>query len=172
MKKVFLVMMLALGLAITQTSNAQITLNPATTSLDSILNAGTTYFKTGAVSVTSSGTLSNANTGNYRFVFTATNVSGTSTFKAVIEGSMDGTNWFGLTKVPGTDGNNCDTLQCTSVTTATQFTCTSLPGGGKYVYSANYFNTGGRCLYLRIRFIGTGTQVTRISAVKVYPFVL
>ena len=135
----------------------------STASLDSILNAGTnTAFKTPS--------LNSLVSGNYRVVFTAANVSGTSTFKAVLEGSMDGTTWFKLVGNSGTDGRNTDTLQCTSVTTAAQFTMTSIAGGGKYVYSTQFYNDGGRVLFVRVRFIGTGTQVTRISSVKLYSF--
>jgi len=166
MKRIFLLMVAIVGLISCQptNANAQITLSAATTGLDSVLNAGTTYFKTAA------GALNKDSRGNYRFVFTAANVSGTSTFKVLVQGSMDGTTWFALTKVPGTDGNNCDTLQCTSVTTAAQFTMTSIPGSAKYTYALTQWNTGGRVLYLRLAFVGTGTQVTRISNVKVYPF--
>jgi hypothetical protein len=164
MKKLILALVLFVGLISCQRVSAQVTMSAATTGLDSVLNAGTTYFRT------TSGQLNKYTTGNYRFYFTAANVSGTSTFKVLLQGSMDGTKWFALTKVPGTDGNNCDTLQCTSVTTADQFTMTSLPGSAKYTYALTQWNTGGRVLFVRLAFVGTGTQVTRISSVKVLPF--
>lgn len=165
MKKVFLVLALFVGLLSCQPVNAQVNMSAATTGLDSILNAGTTYFKT-----TQKIHLGKYSTGNYRFGFTAANVSGTSTFKVLLQGSLNGTDWFALTKVPGTDGNNCDTLQCTSVTTAATFTMTSLPGSAKYTYALTQWNTGGRVFYVRLAFVGTGTQVTRISNVYVLPF--
>jgi hypothetical protein len=166
MKKLILALVLFVGLIscqrVSAQTSAEITMTAATTGKDSILNAGTTTFKTGKLSKFSSG--------NYRFYFTAANVSGTSTFKVLVKGSMNGVKWFPLTKVPGTDGNNCDTLQCTSVTTADQFTMTSLPGCAKYTYALTQWNTGGRVLYLALDFVGTGTQVTRITDPKVLPF--
>jgi hypothetical protein len=162
MKKIGIILLMA-ALFSCNNTQAQITMTAATASLDSILNAGTnTAFKTPS--------LNSLVSGNYRVVFTAANVSGTSTFKAVLEGSMDGTTWFKLVGNSGTDGRNTDTLQCTSVTTAYQFTMTSIAGGGKYVYSTQFYNDGGRVLFVRVRFIGTGTQVTRISSVKLYSF--
>ena len=162
MKKLGIILLMAALFSCNDTQ-AQMTMTASTASLDSILNAGTTTaFKTAS--------LNGLVSGNYRVVFTAANVSGTSTFKAVLEGSMDGTTWFNLTGNSGTDGRNTDTLQCTGVSTAAQFTMTSIPGGGKYVYSTQFYNGGGRVLYVRVRFIGTGTQVTRISSVKLYSF--
>ena len=162
MKKLGIILLMAALFSCNDTQ-AQMTMTASTASLDSILNAGTTCsFKTAS--------LNSLVSGNYRVVFTAANVSGTSTFKAVLEGSMDGTTWFKLVGNSGTDGRNTDTLQCTGVTTAAQFTMSSIPGGGKYVYSTQFYNDGGRVLFVRVRFIGTGTQVTRISFVKLYSF--
>lgn len=127
---------------------------------DTITNAATTY----AVNKT---TLLSSVVPNYALTFTATNISGTSTFKVVILGSMNGIDWYPATGVPGTDGRNCDTLQCTSVTTAKQFVITMRAGAAKSIpaYHATlpFFNTANRWKYLRSAWIGTGTQSTKIE---------
>lgn len=127
---------------------------------DTLTNAGTTY-------AINNKTLLGSLTGNYDFTFTATNISGTSTFKVVLFGSPNGVDWYPATGNPGTDGFNCDTLQCTSVTTAKRFQMTLRPGAGKSIpaYSTTlpYFNTRNRWAYLRASYIGTGTQSTKLT---------
>jgi len=168
--KQFLFLLLTLGFMVScnTKSKAQVLMYKTTGNLsaittqktDTLTNAGTTY----AINKT---TLLASTSGNYNFTFTATNISGTSTFKVVVYGSMNGTDWYPATGNPGTDGFNCDTLQCTSVTTAKQFTMTLRPGAGKSIpaYSTTlpYFNTRNRWAYFRAGYIGTGTQSTKLG---------
>lgn len=168
--KQFLFLLLTLGFMVScnTKSKAQVLMYKTTGNLsaittqktDTLTNAGTTY----AINKT---TLESSVSPNLTFQFTATNISGTSTFKVVLQGSNNGSDWYPLTNVPGTDGRNCDTLQCTSVTTAKQFIMTVRPGGGKtiptYSTTISYYNTSNRYAYVRAVYLGAGTQSTLLA---------
>jgi len=172
MKKVVFLIAMALA-AFTfapQTASAQITMLGSVdgVSSDTLVNANTIYFTTPAAA------LNNYNTGKYRVSFHCANVSGTSTFKVILQGTIDGTNWVNMTGLGGTDGINCDTLQVTSASPA-DFIFNCVPGVGKTYTSALYsvYTSGatfqgrqGRVIRLRLAFVGTGTQSTYISGVK------
>ncbi|HPI53338.1 MAG TPA: hypothetical protein PLU10_01530 [Chitinophagaceae bacterium] len=151
----FFAVMLTLATA-TNTSTAQITLISSIdgTKTDTLSDAGTLYFTTPINALLSE------KTGDYRLQFSQTNISGTSTYKVILQGSIDGTNFTNLHQVAGTNGVNCDTLQVTAGAPAT------------WIFNANK-NSGttnkGRCKVIRAKFIGTGTQKTYIYGVQLFP---
>lgn len=127
---------------------------------DTVANTGTKYF------LTKPGAINRVLSGSYCFYFTFKSVGGTpATAYCTIEGSYNGYDWFRLTGNPGVDGRNCDSLSQIPSTTQTQYKITSLPGGGKYVYGAQYFNTGNAVLYARLKVVGTGTQKIEVDNV-------
>ena len=88
------------------------------------------------------------------------NVSGTSTFKVILQGSIDGVNFTNMHQVAGTTGVNCDTLQVTSLAPST------------WIFNANQTKASsntGRVKVIRLAFVGTGTQKTYIYNVQVFP---
>jgi hypothetical protein len=171
MKKVFFLIALTIGALVScNTTKAQtIQLSGTNAVIDTITNAGTIYFKT-AVGSSGAAKLATLKDANYRFYFTATNISGTSTFTVVQEGSQDGVTWQKINNLPGTDGYCSDTLSVSSVTTAVVKTLNSTVRCVKYVYGATQGSQSGRYLYLRLRFVGTGTQSTQIKNVYVITY--
>lgn len=146
MKKIIILMAFTL-VAFTQ-ANAQVwTLNGSDATSDTIANAGTVYLTSGSLVANKSG--------NYSVALLTANISGTSTFKAILQGSLDGTNWSNYFGTAGTTGVECDTLQVTSAAPAYFVWNTKKP------YAASI---AGRRLYIRIACVGTGTQSTRVSA--------
>ena len=116
---------------------------------DTLSNAGTSAFRTAANALSANAT------GSYAIQFKSTNISGTSTFKVIVQGSLDGTNYVNVNQVAGTTGVRTDTLQVTA---------------GSPVYwifrvTPNASNNAGKFRYLRLYFVGTGTQKTRITDV-------
>ena len=107
--------------------------------------------------------MSSYKSGNFTVTLKTTNVSGTSTYKAIIQGSLNGTDWTNIHQVAGTNGINCDTLQVTSASPA--FWGFSIHNGEvKSVTDSTFLYTNStRYLYYRIMCVGTGTQVTIIS---------
>jgi hypothetical protein len=102
-----------------------------------------------------------------------TKVSGTCSMQCVLEGSIDGTNYFKLNNVRGTSGGFCDTAAVGDATTyvrwsiklnsicpfVTPSTYTSPAGGTEYAVTP-------RVPYLRIRFVPAGTMNMVVSSVK------
>lgn len=157
MKKLIFILSMALFTIAcnTKKAEAQISLISSIdgTKTDTLSDAGTLYFTTPISSLLSE------KTGSYRVQYSSTNVSGTSTFKAILQGSVDGVNYTNMHQVAGTTGVNCDTLQVTSNAPST------------WIY--NSFATGstnaGRVKTVRIKFVGTGTQKTYIYNVQLFP---
>lgn len=138
-----------------------ITMTGSHASTDTITNAGTVYLTSPSLAAYSSG--------KFAVSLLTANVSGTSTFKAILQGSQDGTNWVNVHGIAGTDGINCDTLQVTSAAPA-YHTFAVIPGSVKSVTSSTFLYTNAsRYLYLRVACVGTGTQSTIVSA-KLVPF--
>lgn len=169
MKKI--IIMAVLGLIFALNGNAQnkkaYTLTSTSYGLatDTISNANTIYFKT------AEGATAANKTGKYSISWLFTKNSGTCTFNAVLQGSYDGTNWFRMTGCQGTDGINCDTIAVSNQTGTIAYKFSTWPGGLKYLPSATYTQTvwtsGAMPVpYLRIAFIGTGSQSSIISNVK------
>jgi len=80
--------MLALTTA-TMSMNAQITMvtdNYNTAGQDTLVNAETIYWTTPI------NALNSTTSGKYRITMNIANVSGTSTFKVIVQGTIDGTN--------------------------------------------------------------------------------
>lgn len=106
--------------------------------------------------------------GHFTVSLKVTNVSGTSTFKAILQGSNDGTNWNNVYGVVGTTGGTCDTLQVTSAAPA--YASWAVFPGAVYGSNSSYTYTAAtRYLYYRINCVGTGTQSTIVSA-KILPY--
>ena len=152
MKKGLLIVMLALTTALS--SMAQITLISSIdgTVSDTLSNAGTLYFTTPI------NALANSESSVYRVQFSNANISGTSTFKAIYQCTIDGTNWVNMHSVAGTTGIACDTLQVTAASPAS-FIFASMP---------STTTNAGKAKRIRIAFVGTGTQKTYISGVQAY----
>lgn len=112
--------------------------------------------------------------GNYTLSFFVKSLTGTpATVKFVWESSFNGYDWFRTTSAYGTDGLNCDTLNVTPSTTATQYKMVSRPGTAKLVtaYSANpVYNQGCRVFYQRLRMIPSGTQTLRVYNPSIFSF--
>ncbi len=156
MKRIFLVALIALSAIInTNGQGKAITLNGSDATTDTITNAGTTYLTSGIMSAYKSG--------NFTVTLKTTNVSGTSTYKAILQGSLNGTDYTDIHQVAGTNGINCDTLQVTSAAPA--FWAFSIHNGEvKSVTDSTFLYTNStRYLYYRLKCVGTGTQVTIIS---------
>ena len=155
-----LITLMAFSVSVSAQSKA-ITMNGSHTTFDTVTNAGTTYL--------TSPSLAAYTTGNFAVSLLSANVSGTSTYKAILQGSQDGTNWVNVHGIAGTNGINCDTLQVTSAAPA-YFTFNIRPGSVKSVTDSTFLYTGAtRYLYLRVACVGTGTQVTTVAA-KVVPY--
>lgn len=152
MKKLFFLVALALTTAL---SYGQISLISSIdgTKSDTLSDAGTLYFTTPISSLLSE------KTGSYRVQYTSTNVSGTSTFKVILQGSIDGVNYTNMHQVSGTTGVNCDTLQVTSLA----------PANWIFRSYGNGTTNAGRVKVVRLAFIGTGTQKTYIYNVQLFP---
>ncbi len=151
MKKVLFLVMLTLTTAIA--SQAQITFISSidATTTDTLSDAATMYFTSPINALTNKSS-------NYTIQFTNANVSGTSTFKAILQGTIDGTNYFNLHGNAGTTGIMCDTLQVTAASPAT------------FMFNAhlNEATNAGKVKRLRLKFVGTGTQKTKIGPVQAF----
>jgi hypothetical protein len=153
MKKVFFLVMLTLTTALSYGQVSLISSIDGTKS-DTLSNAGTLYF-TSPINA-----LLSEKTGSYRVQYASENVSGTSTFKVILQGSIDGVNFTNMHQVAGTTGVNCDTLQVTSLAPST------------WIFNANQTKASsntGRVKVIRLAFVGTGTQKTYIYNVQVFP---
>jgi hypothetical protein len=146
MKKIIILMAFML-VAFTQADAQVWTLNGSHATTDTVTDAGTTYLTSGSLVANKSG--------KYSVALLTANISGTSTFKAILQGSVDGTNWSNYFGTVGTNGIGCDTLQVTSAAPAYFVWNSGLPSSAAIA---------GRRLYIRIACVGTGTQSTRVSA--------
>lgn len=159
--KAIIIVLVALSTSLATFGQSKaITLNGSDATTDTITNAGTTYL--------TSPSLASFTTGKFSVSLLTANVSGTSTFKAILQGSNDGTNYTDIHQVAGTNGILCDTLQVTAAAPA--YWCYSIYPGSKHsVTDSTYlFTNVGRYLYIRLKCVGTGTQSTIISG-KILP---
>ena len=140
---------------ITATTFGQISLISSIdgTRTDTLSNAETLYFTSPISSLLSE------KTGSYRVQYASTNVSGTSTFKVILQGSIDGVNFTNMHQVAGTTGVNCDTLQVTALA----------PANWIFRSYGNGTTNAGRVKVVRLAFVGTGTQKTYIYNVQLFP---
>lgn len=132
--------------------------------LDTITNAGTVYL------TTTSGALSSIGlAGNYVIQFTAVSLSGTVSATVVLQSSIDGLSWSNHFGVAGQDGINCDTLTIAAagnrVLTINRGAVHSLVASG--VVTNQWYTNAGRRLHFRLKFVGSGTQSTKISGVLI-----
>jgi hypothetical protein len=170
MKRLIFMLMLTAITAIG--ANAQITMvtsNGNTAGQDTLDNAETLYWTTPVNTITPS------TGGKYRISINIANISGTSTFKVITQGTIDGTNWFNMYNIPGTNGVNCDTLQVTAAAPAV-WVFNVVPGAVHNVAAATAYGvftagqpltgTQGRVVRIRLKVVGAGTQSTKINNVK------
>ncbi len=157
MKRVFLIMLLALGSFITQAQTISLTGSDAST--DTITNAGTVYLSTAKSAMV-------GKPSSFSIQVPFTNVSGTSTFKVILQGTIDGTNWTNIHQVEGTNGVNCDTLQVTSLSPA-NWVFAVRKGSVHSVSTSTFVYTGvGDFTAVRLKFVGTGSQSTIVGPAK------
>lgn len=187
MKKIGVFLLLMAALFSCNKTQAQITMYVSTSGAqsaisttvvsDTLTNADSTWFNV------PSGSLNKYSTNKYAFYFTLDTTSGSTTpGNVVAQGSYDGVTWWNLsggsvTNMSGTplgiDGNNCDSLTWSILNVTNKVNRIYCLGGtGKYstVYSAVLWNITPRVLYARLKFVSSGTQVTRIYNVKCLPF--
>lgn len=163
--------MTVLGLIFAFNSNAQkVALVDATTGLtmDTLSNTSTIYLKTNSDKCASWLPYK-----GIRYEFSVKNLSGTSTFTVLEEGSMNGTDWYpcnGPSLGLGTDGRITDSLSISSASsTTTQYTCTALTGAAKFINGTLRYSLFTPFNYYRLKLVGTGTQSTQISLAFVSP---
>lgn len=163
MKKLFLFVALIMGFVACQEKEAKaqtgsvILYSSDNNATDTLTNAGTIYLTSGNLAKYSSN-------GEFTVDLVTTNISGTSTFKVLLQTSMDGTNWSNHYGVAGTDGINCDTLQVTSGAPA-YFKFNLSKGVIRYSSTGVALNTNTPYIrYARLMVVGTGTQSTRMGA--------
>ncbi len=166
MKKLILFATLALGFVACQEKEAKAqTGNVILYSSDN--NATDTLTDANTINLTSGSLAKYSSNGEFTIDLVTTNISGTSTFKVLLQTSMDGTNWSNHYGVAGTDGINCDTLQVTSASPA-YFKFNLSKGVIRYSSTGVALNTNSPYVrYVRLRLVGTGTQSTRVAA-KLY----
>lgn len=110
---------------------------------DSITNTGTAYLKAQV-----------SGTGTVTIYAVMTKLSGTGAGTAILQGSVDGTNWTpvsfstGLVTGGGSTGAANDTFTLTNVTTQTCY----------------WFLNENQHLYYRVYWTGSGTELVRVSA--------
>lgn len=127
---------------------------------DTLSNASTIY-------LTSTSIAKYSNDAEVVVTLDVTNISGTSTFKAIWQTSMDGVKWSNHFMVAGTDGIHCDTLQVTSGVPANHKLDVQ-KGVIRYSSTGVPLNTNTpHFRYGRWMIVGTGTQST-IVASKLY----
>jgi len=158
MKQLFLVALIALTAIInTNGQGRALVMSGSHTTFDTVTNAGTTYLTSPALNA--------YETGKFALTLYTTNISGTSTYKAIVQGSNNGgASWEDVYQVAGTDGIQCDTLQVTAAAPAVH-SWNLQPQAVRSVSSSTFLYTGcTRFLQLRVACVGTGTQSTKVSA--------
>ena len=194
MKKIIIMLFAVFALAaISNETNAQIKMfrnSNSTTGpqssitgirADTLTNADTAYFHV------PTGQLGRFKSRNLAFYFTLDTTSGSTTPGNVVQqGSYDGVTWFNLSggganfvasqfsgQPLGTDGSNCDSLTWAVANCANRVNKVYTMGGtGKYValYTTTLWNLAPFVPYARLKFVSSGTQVTRIYDVNCVPF--
>lgn len=128
-----------------------ITLYGSHAATDTLTNAGTEYLTTQANALNSIGL-----SGKYDIQLTIANVSGTTAGTVILQSSIDGVNWTNHFRIYGIVGVGTNGIQCDSL---------SFSGATTHVYTVNAgVANAGRRLYIRLKFVGTGTQVSILSA--------
>ncbi|MFZ4754296.1 MAG: hypothetical protein ACOYLG_13215 [Chitinophagaceae bacterium] len=166
MRKLILLLALTMGFMACQEKEAKaqtgslILYSSDNNATDTLSNAATIY-------LTSTSLAKYTNNADVTVDLKVTNISGTSTFKAIWQTSMDGTNWSNHFMVAGTDGIHCDTLQVTSAAPA-YHKLDVAKGSIRYSSTGVALNTNTPYFrYGRWMIVGTGTQST-IVASKLY----
>lgn len=166
MRKLIILLALTMGFVACQEKEAKaqtgsvILYSSDNNATDTLSNASTIYLTSGSIAKFT-------NNAEVTIDLKVTNISGTSTFKAILQSSMDGTNWSNHFAVAGTDGIHCDTLQVTSASPA-YFKFDVAKNVVRYSSTGVSTNTNTPyARYFRIACVGTGTQST-IVASKMY----
>lgn len=125
------------------TSFGQTSLNGTNGVLDTLTNSnGPKYLTSNLIPGT---------TGKYAVQISTTNISGTSTITAVLQGSLDGVLWDNIYHTAGTTGVACDTLSISGNTVHT------------FWVAPNFTSNAGRRMYVRVKFVSGATQSTQIK---------
>lgn len=133
-----------------------ITFTGSDAATDTILNTGTVYL----TSMDLTGKAFDA----YDIQLYVVSDSGTSTFKAIIQETINGTAWTNVHGVAGTDGINCDTLQVTAGAPAGHI-FRIRPGSVHSITDSTFrYTNAGPGNKVRIVCIGGAGQKTRVSA--------
>jgi len=166
MRKLILLLALTMGFMACQEKEAKaqtgslILYSSDNNATDTLSNAATIYLTSGSIAKFSSDA-------EVVVDLAVTNISGTSTFKAIWQTSMDGSKWSNHFMVAGTDGIHCDTLQVTSAAPA-YHKLDVQKGVIRYSSTGVALNTNTpHFRYGRWMIVGTGTQST-IVASKLY----
>lgn len=166
MKKIIILLALTMGFMACQEKQAK----AQTGSLilySSDNNATDTLTDANTINLTSGSIAKFSNDAQVTIDLRVTNISGTSTFRAILQSSMDGTNWSNHHVVAGTDGIHCDTLQVTSGSPA-YFKFDIAKSAIRYSSTGVALNTNTPYVrFFRLRCVGSGTQST-IVASKLY----
>lgn len=155
------------------TSGAQSAITTVTT--DTLTNADSTWFNVPA------GMLAKYKSRALSFYFTMDTTSGSTTPGNVVQqGSFDGVTWFNLSGGSnvnmggpglGIDGANCDSLTWSVLNVPNKVNRVYTIGGTpKYAYAVLQTNNACFVPYARLKFVSSGTQVTRIYNVYCIPF--
>jgi hypothetical protein len=161
MKKSIIMMLIALASFTTSKAQTIIQMFSGTRTFDTLANTGTVTFATKANALNAS------KTGRYRVAVSITNLSGTSSGRMILQGSLNGTDYVNVFAVPGTNGVLCDTLTFTSGSPA-RHVWNVFPGSVKSVTDSTYWYTNaGYFPFLRVVITGTASQSTRINYVQV-----
>jgi hypothetical protein len=130
-------------------------------------NATDTLTNAGTVNLTSTSIAKLTNNAVVTIDLKVTNISGTSTFRAILQSSMDGVTWSNHYVVAGTDGIHCDTLQVTSGAPA-YFKFDIARNVVRYTSTGTAINTNTPYVrFFRLQCVGSGTQSTIVAA-KLY----
>lgn len=157
MKKLFFILSMALfAIACnTKKAEAQISLISSIdgTKTDTLSDTGTLYF------TTPSNALVSEKASSYSLQYYSANISGTSTFKIIVQRTIDGRHWTNMHQVAGTNGVNCDTLQVTS----------NSPSTWVFKMNGEGSTNASRSKGIRAAVIGGATQKTLIGDFVLWP---
>jgi len=169
MKKILIMLACGLIFACNNTKAQTVTFLSADSSAASgnIVNTTTRYWQAPTNS------MKQFTNGNMVVGALITKVSGTVSVQCVLEGSIDGTNWFKLHGVRGTGGRFCDTAAVGDATTYVSWTIKinsicpfTTPSGYASPAGGVEYAATPRVPYLRVRFVPAGTMSAVVSAVK------
>lgn len=154
-----------------QTTNGNISGILSTVTDDTVVNSGSAAF------ITKAGMLNKFGSGFYSFYFTTDTTSGTpAAITALILGSDDGSEWHYLNSnsvtvaALGSDGAYCDSLTVSTAKLANKQNHMSAGIATKFVNGSTRGAMSKPYKYVKLTFVGAGTQNVRVYGVYVRPF--